>query len=75
VIWTVSARMAPQSVTCRFAISGGEKLTEEQEAQGRPAVERVGSVVMLLLSIIHSPRYIGAPELNWRLRNFMGFLF
>jgi hypothetical protein len=52
MIWTVSVRMAPQSVTRRFAIPGGEKLTEEQEPHGGADVECAGFVVMSVLGII-----------------------
>jgi hypothetical protein len=76
VMWTLSARMAPQSVTRRFAILGGEKLTEEQEEQGTAVMGGAGSVVVPVSLIIHSPEVrMGAPELIRRFQVLREFYF
>jgi hypothetical protein len=75
-MWTVSARMAPQSVTRRFAILGGEKLTEEQEEQGTGAVGGAGSVVVPISLIIHSPEVRMGPRVDPGVSKFYGnFIF
>src|SRR5712672_1330842 len=73
-MWTVSARMAPQSVTRRFAILVGEKLTEEQEEQGTAVAGGAGSVVRISL-IIHSPEVRRGPRVGPAFPDFTGNLF
>src|SRR4030088_1759339 len=75
VMWTVSARMAPQSVTRRFAILGGEKFTEEQEEQGTPVVGGAGSVVVPISLIIHSPEVRRGPRVGPAFPDFTKNLF
>src|SRR3979411_998584 len=74
-MWTVSARIAPQSVTRRFAILGGEKLTEEQEEQGTPFVGSAGSVVVPISLIIHSPEVRRGPRVDPAFPDFTENLF
>src|ERR1700730_14127265 len=71
----VSARRAPQSVTRRFTIPGGEKLTEEQEEQGTPVVGGAGSVVVPISLIFILPRGVWAPELIRRFQILRKFYF